>query len=211
MVPLDFCTVLLKGLPFIWSKSMERHKEKELKSVTFLQERKTNSCRALQPTSWEMHKGIDTCKQRKMKMNPGFYHLNAVLSQMPWLGDFYFRNCRNISLWIRAKILCGIASQTQRVWVAFHCLAPEDVLSITQNTMWLQYKCFLFSNCYWGIIEKPLLHSWRCLIQVYDVIHSLNAIWGTLCSHCVSENEMITSLDSVCYQRCIFPHHSYKQ
>lgn len=125
MVPLDFCIVLFKGLQFIWSRSMERDKEKELKSLTFLQDRKTNFCHALETTSWEMHKGIDTCKQRKMKTNPGFYHLNAVLSRMPGLGDFYFRNCRNISLWIRAKILWGIASQTQCVWVAFHCLAPK--------------------------------------------------------------------------------------
>lgn len=46
-----------------------------------------------------------------MKMNPGFYCLNAVLPQMPGLADFYFRNCRNISLWIGAEILCGIVSQ----------------------------------------------------------------------------------------------------
>jgi len=71
-----------------------------------------------------------------MKMNPGFYHLNAVLPQMPGLGDLYFRNCRNISLWIRAKMLCGIVSQTWCVWVAFHCLAPDDVLSSAPNTMW---------------------------------------------------------------------------
>lgn len=70
--------------------------------------------------------------------------------------------------------------------------------------MWLQYKCFLFNNCYWGIIEKTLLRSWQCLIQVYDVIHSLNTIWSILYRHSVSENEMISSLDSVHYQECIF-------
>lgn len=130
---------------------------------------------------------------------------------MPGLGYSYFRNCRNISLWIRAKMLRGIASQTQECMSSFSLPCSSDVLSITKNTMWVQYKCFLFRNCYWGIIEKTLQCSWQCLIQVYDVIHSLNTIWGILCSHCVSENEMITCLDSVCYQECISTPNFYKK
>lgn len=56
-----------------------------------------------------------TLVNREKLKQAQFYHLNAVVPQMPGLGDFYFRNCRNISLWIIAEILCGIVSQTQCV------------------------------------------------------------------------------------------------
>lgn len=119
---LGFFYLPLKGLYFIWSKSLEREKGKELKLLIFFQ--KTYFLHDLQQTSWEIHKEIYTCEQRKMKTQ--IYHLNAIVPQMPGLGDFYFRNCRIISLWIIAKILSGIVSQTQNVWIAFYCLVPKS-------------------------------------------------------------------------------------